>query len=113
MLFARHCWINRNATKPCAAFAKNQDPRPWRKRRDKDGASGLRALLLGPRLRRHKPCEAVVHNELAVVFSAMLDDAVGNVDNARFLLRVIDNLRHQAFFAFRLDGGCAIGEGLS
>jgi hypothetical protein len=42
----------------------------------------------------------------------MLDDAVCNVDNARFLLRVINNLRHQAFFAFRLDRGCAIGEGL-
>jgi hypothetical protein len=42
----------------------------------------------------------------------MLDDAVCNVENARFLLRVINNLRHQAFVAFRLDGGCAIGEGL-
>ena len=41
----------------------------------------------------------------------MLDDAVCNVDNARFLLRVINNLRHQAIFAFRLDRGCAIGEG--
>jgi hypothetical protein len=30
------------------------------------------ASLLGPRLRRHKTCEAVVHNELAVVFTAML-----------------------------------------
>ena len=59
-----------------------------------------------------KPCEAVVHNKLAVVFSAMFDDAVCNVDNARFLLRVINNLRHQAFVAFRPDGGCAIGEGL-
>src|SRR5271170_4830752 len=69
------------------------------------------ALLLGPRLRWHKTCEAVVHNELAVVFTAMLDDAVCNVDKARFLLREINNLRSQAFFAFRLDGGCAIGEG--
>ena len=45
--------------------------------------------LLGPRLRRHKTCEAVGHNELAVVFSAMLIDAVCNVDYARFLLREI------------------------
>src|ERR1039457_7483127 len=51
-------------------------------------------------------------NELAVVFSAMLDDAVGNVEHARFLPGVIHNLRHQAFVAFRLDRGCAIGEGL-
>src|SRR6202046_2551290 len=69
------------------------------------------ALLLGPRLRRHKTREAVVHNELAVVFTAMLDDAVGYVENARFLLREILNLRRHAFLAFRLDGGCAIGEG--
>src|SRR3984957_5006863 len=69
------------------------------------------ASLLGPRLRRHKTCEAVVHNELAVVFSAMLDDAVCNVENARFLARVINNLRRQAFVASRLDGGRAIGEG--
>jgi len=39
--------------------------------------AGLLALLLGPRLRRHKTCEAVVHNELAVVFTAVFDEAVG------------------------------------
>src|SRR6476646_9121517 len=68
-------------------------------------------LLLGPRLRRHKTCEAVVHNELAVVFTAMFDEAVCNVENARFLVNENNNLRRQAFFACRLDGGCAIFEG--
>src|SRR5271167_4842129 len=70
-----------------------------------------RALLLGPRLWRHKTCEAVVHNQLAVVFTAMFDDAVGYVEHARFLAREINNLRRHAFFTLRLDGGCAVGEG--
>ena len=59
---------------------------------------GRPPLLLGPRLRGHKTCEAVVHNELAVVFTAMFDNAVGNVENARFLITVYDSL-HQAFLA--------------
>jgi hypothetical protein len=41
----------------------------------------------------------------------MFDEAVCYVENTRFLVREINNLRRQAFFAFRLDGGCAIGEG--
>src|SRR6476646_2063500 len=73
--------------------------------------SNILPLLPGPRLRRHKTCEAVVHNELAVVFTAMFDEAVCNVENARFLVIEINNLRRQAFFAFRLDGGCAVVEG--
>jgi hypothetical protein len=40
----------------------------------------------------------------------MFDDAVCDVENTRFLITVYYSL-HQAFFAFRLDGGCAIGEG--
>src|ERR1700733_7637775 len=56
------------------------------------------ALLLGPRLRRHKACEAVVHNELAVVFTAMFDEAVCYVENARCLITVYDS-QHQAFLA--------------
>src|SRR5215831_16880848 len=90
---------------------KNQNPRPFAQTaRDKDGVPVLLSLLLGPRLRRHKTCEAVVHNDLAVVFTAMFDEAVCYVENARFLATVYDSL-HQAFFAFRLDGGCAICEG--
>ena len=38
------------------------------------------------------------YNELAVVFTAMFDNAVGNVENARFLITVYDSL-HQAFLA--------------
>ena len=56
-------------------------------------------LFLGTRLGRHKACEAVVHNELAVVFTAMFDDAVCYVENARFLAGEINDLGHQAFFA--------------
>src|SRR5437879_11870471 len=40
----------------------------------------------------------------------MFYEAVCHIENARFLLREINNLRRHAFFAFRLDGGCAIGE---
>src|SRR5579872_6700163 len=61
------------------------------------------ALLLGTRLRRHKACEAVVHNELAVVFTAMFDDAVCYVENARFLSR--GNKQPRSSSPFRLSTG--------
>src|ERR1700739_2008726 len=86
-------------------------PVHMRKWRDKGGNLVCCALLAGPRLRRHKTCEAVIHNELAVVFTAMFDDAVCDVENASFLLREINNLRRQAFFAFRLDCGGSVCEG--
>jgi hypothetical protein len=79
--------------------------------RDKDGVPGLLSFTSWAATPAAQDLRGVVHNELAVVFTAMLDDAVCNVDNARFLLGEINNLRRQAFFAFRLDGGCAIGEG--
>src|SRR3984957_14118777 len=69
------------------------------------------ALLLGPRLRRHKTCETVVHNELAVVFTAMFDDAVCDVENARFLMREINKLRRHAFFGLGLNGSGSVGKG--
>ena len=78
---------------------KNQVPAHSRRRRAiRTGYLVSRALLLGPRLRRHKACEAVVHDELAVVFTAMFDEAVCYVENARFLITVYDSL-HQAFLA--------------
>src|ERR1700739_1361 len=86
-------------------------PVHMRKWRDKGGNLVCCALLGGPRLRRHKTCEAVIHNDLAVVFTAMFDDAVCDVENARFLMREINKLRHHAFFAFGLNGGGSVGKG--
>ena len=40
----------------------------------------------------------------------MFDDAVCDVENARFLMREINQLLHHAFFAFRLNGSGSIGE---
>jgi len=79
---------------------KNQNPRPLAQTApDKDGGPwSLELLLLGPRFRRHKTCEAVVDNELAVVFTAMFNEAVCYVENARFLITVYDSL-HQTFLA--------------
>ena len=78
---------------------KTKIPAHWRKRRAiRTGYLVSCALLLGPRLRRHKTCEAVIHNELAVVFTAMFNDAVCYVENARFLIAIYDSLR-QAFLA--------------
>jgi len=59
---------------------------------------GLLSFTSWAATRRHKTCEAVVHNELAVVFTAMFDEAVCYVENARFLITVYDGL-HQAFLA--------------
>jgi hypothetical protein len=42
LLFARHCWINRNATQRHAPRSpRTKIPAHWRKRRDKDGVPGL------------------------------------------------------------------------
>ena len=56
--------------------------------------------------------EAVVDDELAVVFAGMLDEAVGQVVNARLLVgEGIDEQVGHSFIAFGLDGGGAVGEG--
>src|SRR5947199_3447476 len=41
----------------------------------------------------------------------MFDESVCYVENARLLVSEINNLRREAFFAFRLDGGGSVGNG--
>ena len=69
-------------------------------------------LLFGAGLGWHKACEAVVDDQLAVVFAIVFDEAVGGVDDPELLVRKrIDEGIVQAFVSFGLDGGGAVGEG--
>ena len=53
-----------------------------------DGSNVCVSPPCPPRLRRRKTGGAVVHNELAEVFTAVFDEAVCYVENARFLITV-------------------------
>src|ERR1051325_8246200 len=70
-------------------------------------------LLLRTRLWWNQSCQAVIHDQLAVMLAAVLDEAVGVVDDPDFLMRkgIIDRAG-KSLLAFGLDGGGAIGKRL-
>src|SRR5271157_1673862 len=74
--------------------------------------SALR-LLLWPRFRRHQPGNAVIHYQLAVVFSRVLDKTPRHVGNSHLLIRkrIDDQITH-SIIALLLDRRRAVGERL-
>ena len=90
--------------------AAAQDDRPFSCRGLFVATNGL---FFGARLWGNESGDAVVDDELAVVFAGMFDETVGHVEDAHFL--VGEGIHYQvghSFIAFGLNGGGAVGEGL-
>ena len=74
-------------------------------------ATPCAALLLRPRFRRHQSGDAVVNDQLAVVFAGMLEQAPSHIGDAHLLIREwIDDQIVHSLVALLLDRGRSVGK---
>src|SRR3982074_1946066 len=68
-------------------------------------------LLLWPRFWRHQPGNTVIHDELSVVLSRVLEEAPRHIGNSRLLIRErIDDQIVHPLIALQFDCSGAVGK---